>query len=598
VGTRPVSAAVISKGGSVVLTLDALPEGTDVVSVMASIGGCLSGNLDSTVTVKVNGAAKIDYNVTGSTVCKGFASTVTIDGSEIGDTYQAFLAATGAAVSGSIQGTGNPITIPVNPSPGPVDTILIKAFVVGCGVVNLENKGIIITNDNSTSKTLPTKGSVACINDSTTTATILGAKLGITYTAYKDQTSLGTLVGNGGDLVFIIPVAKLSSGKNSISFIATVDGCNPVKLDSNAIVYILGERKVISGVALVCDSSQGTYSIDPVVGVTTYDWTVPVDASILSGQGTPSIVVKFGKTSGLITVSPIGNKGDCNAVKSSLQIDVEPHLNAKIKISGLDTVCLNGKDRIYIDSTGIVGVDAIFWTWSSGIEVLDTIHKTAVYPMFDVSYFQVGTQIITATPREKCSNTFGATDTLRVAVLAIPAVEAGANIDVQNNMVTPIPLNGTGSSTNIPPSNAFTYLWSSLDPKLQIANSTSLNGASLTPLEGNFKVYLTVSNFNRCPARDSVLVSIKADIIIPNVFSPNGDGTHDTWEIRNLNSIHPNVEVQVFNQWGSLVFKSNGYSKPWDGTRNGESMPVATYYYVIDYKNGDKPHVSSVTIIR
>ena len=99
---------------------------------------------------------------------------------------------------------------------------------------------------------------------------------------------------------------------------------------------------------------------------------------------------------------------------------------------------------------------------------------------------------------------------------------------------------------------------------------------------------------------DSTIIRIKLDIDIPNVFSPNGDGVHDVWEIKNISSVYPDCEITIFNKWGSPVWKSNrGYAEPWDGKRNGEELPVATYYFMLDYKrDGRKPRVESVTIIK
>jgi gliding motility-associated-like protein len=61
---------------------------------------------------------------------------------------------------------------------------------------------------------------------------------------------------------------------------------------------------------------------------------------------------------------------------------------------------------------------------------------------------------------------------------------------------------------------------------------------------------------------------------------------------------YPNCVVEIFNRYGQMVFRSNGYNQPWDGTYKGQPLPVATYYYVIDLKNGDKPIGGSVTLLR
>jgi hypothetical protein len=46
------------------------------------------------------------------------------------------------------------------------------------------------------------------------------------------------------------------------------------------------------------------------------------------------------------------------------------------------------------------------------------------------------------------------------------------------------------------------------------------------------------------------------------------------------------------------VFYSVGYNTPWNGTRNGQALPVGTYYYIVQLKNGFKPLSGSVTILR
>ncbi len=84
---------------------------------------------------------------------------------------------------------------------------------------------------------------------------------------------------------------------------------------------------------------------------------------------------------------------------------------------------------------------------------------------------------------------------------------------------------------------------------------------------------------------------------MPNTFTPNNDGINDTWIIQNL-ADYPNVRVQVFNRYGQTVFESKGYTKPWDGTMNGKSLPFGTYYYVIEPGNGRKPVTGYVVLIK
>lgn len=86
--------------------------------------------------------------------------------------------------------------------------------------------------------------------------------------------------------------------------------------------------------------------------------------------------------------------------------------------------------------------------------------------------------------------------------------------------------------------------------------------------------------------------------VFPNMITPNGDGQNDVWVLNNIGAIHPEVVVRVFNRWGNLVFESEGYTENWDGTHNGEPLPMGTYYYVIELNDAAstvyKGHVSII----
>jgi gliding motility-associated-like protein len=98
-----------------------------------------------------------------------------------------------------------------------------------------------------------------------------------------------------------------------------------------------------------------------------------------------------------------------------------------------------------------------------------------------------------------------------------------------------------------------------------------------------------------------ITVHVKTDtecaITIPNAFTPNGDGTNDLWEIPELNSF-PDCNFSIFNRYGKLVYRTIGYSKPWDGVYNGAKLPAGTYYFIIDLKTKSAPLSGSVTILR
>jgi len=99
-----------------------------------------------------------------------------------------------------------------------------------------------------------------------------------------------------------------------------------------------------------------------------------------------------------------------------------------------------------------------------------------------------------------------------------------------------------------------------------------------------------------CEKRDSVFVRVFREL--PNTITPDGDGVNDVWNIPELDN-YPDVNVLIYNRWGNEVFSSRGYPEPWDGTQNGKELPTGSYFYIIDYGDGNKDNLSgSVNIIR
>jgi gliding motility-associated-like protein len=77
----------------------------------------------------------------------------------------------------------------------------------------------------------------------------------------------------------------------------------------------------------------------------------------------------------------------------------------------------------------------------------------------------------------------------------------------------------------------------------------------------------------------------KDDLVIVNGMSPNGDGKNDTFFIPEFTGLE-NIELNIFNSWGSLIFETKNYQNNWDGIANtglskGKLVSKGTYYYLI-----------------
>lgn len=103
-------------------------------------------------------------------------------------------------------------------------------------------------------------------------------------------------------------------------------------------------------------------------------------------------------------------------------------------------------------------------------------------------------------------------------------------------------------------------------------------------------------NSNGCDSIVILNLNVKEavnDIIIPEGFSPNGDGINDFFVIENLEN-YPNNHIWIFNRWGNKMFESNPYLNDWDGKapigelNTGQAPPNGTYYYILDLGDGSK----------
>ena len=108
---------------------------------------------------------------------------------------------------------------------------------------------------------------------------------------------------------------------------------------------------------------------------------------------------------------------------------------------------------------------------------------------------------------------------------------------------------------------------------------------------------LKITSDKGCTTSDQVFVKVLKKPAIPNIFSPNGDNIHDKWVIGFLDT-YPGCTVEIFNRYGQRIYFSVGYSTPWDGTINGKPVPVGTYYYIVDPKNGRQKMTGYIDIVR
>ena len=83
-------------------------------------------------------------------------------------------------------------------------------------------------------------------------------------------------------------------------------------------------------------------------------------------------------------------------------------------------------------------------------------------------------------------------------------------------------------------------------------------------------------------------------LLVPNVFTPNGDGANDEFRVayRSIKEFH----CWVYNRWGHLVYEWTDPAKGWDGTIGGKPAAEGAYFYVIRALGTDADKNAKYTI--
>ena len=125
--------------------------------------------------------------------------------------------------------------------------------------------------------------------------------------------------------------------------------------------------------------------------------------------------------------------------------------------------------------------------------------------------------------------------------------------------------------------------------------SWRLNGIEISTevetevLNYNGEVITLLANNGECVDSTQLFISLdsalSSEVQPINVFTPNGDGVNDYFELKDEQFIHCS-DLKVFTRWGQQVYDSSGMPPRWDGrTFGGEELPTGHYFYILTVNN-------------
>ena len=90
-------------------------------------------------------------------------------------------------------------------------------------------------------------------------------------------------------------------------------------------------------------------------------------------------------------------------------------------------------------------------------------------------------------------------------------------------------------------------------------------------------------------------------LIIPDGFTPDGDGQNDNFVIQGI-SLYPDNKLIVYNRWGNIIYQQQNYANNWNGvpnykSSNSDKVAQGTYYYILELnKDDEKPRKGYIVI--
>lgn len=207
------------------------------------------------------------------------------------------------------------------------------------------------------------------------------------------------------------------------------------------------------------------------------------------------------------------------------------------------------------------------------------------------------------------THTFNNVGTYNVKLVAYDSTSCNKADSVTFTItVSPIPIASFTYNPNPPKENTYTnfvnqsigatsYTWNFGDGD----TSNLVNPTHIFPATASYTVCLNAANETGCSADTCEIVSslIKPLVDVPKAFTPSQAGVNSRIGVQGFGIAQ--MQWNIYNRWGQLVFVSNNIKTTWDGTFNGKLQPMDVYAYTLDvvFSDGTKfRKTGDITLLR
>lgn len=439
-----------------------------------------------------------------------------------------------------------------------------------------------------------------------------------TATAGSDYTSLGSSIvipAGATSVTLNVPVLddNLNEGNETVvlTMVGVTDNPRITAITTPAVVNIRDNRAPVASAPGITTTQNTPFNgvitaSDPDGDVMTFNTSVTPAHGTVTLNGNSYVYTPATGYTGTDSFTVTVSDGKGGVATVTIPVTVTPiNIPAISSIALIKTAALNGNQITYtflIKNTGTVTLNSVTLTDSrlginnkaiavaGGLLPGATVTDAAVYTITQTDK-DLGAVTNTATANAKTADNGNVSDISGTqenndapTVTSFPkspkAVDDAAVVTANAPVTINIMLNDDAGSS--------TFVKSSIEIVSQPRNGRIVINAdgtvTFTPNTGftgsdTFTYRLKDANGYYTNIASVVITASFTEITIPNLFTPNGDGVNDAFEIIGLNQYQSN-ELQIINRWGNEVFHTKGYQNNW----TGEGLNEGTYYYLLRVK--------------
>ncbi len=542
--------------------------GTAVYIISSAANGCSAPSDTVIITVNPNPGAVASATPASATVCSGDNTAIALNSTSPGTTFSWTVSQAG--VSGAAPGTGALIaqTLTITSASQGTAVYTITPSVNGCS-----GNQITVTITVNPIPAVSVTGSAQTICSGNADSISITSNLpGSTFMWTALQAGVSGATADSGAVISQILIAAGSSAGTAVyNIIAAVNGCQ-----SSSLIYTVTVKPapVITALAashVICTGGSTPIVLSSNLTGTNFSWTAVQTgvsgASPGSGSNIGQLLTLTGTGAGTASYMITSVTAGCIGAPITITVTVNP-----LPVLNISSVVIN---PVNCHNTGgsisnvliTSGQNPFTYHWKdslgSTVGTSDNLGNTGA-----------GKYTLTVTDSNGCS----ATSTPFTIGAAAPVTASFSSNPMSGE--TPLTVAFTNNSVG-----ASTYFWTFGTGD----TSTVINPTFIYIPLGTFTVCLIAVSSTGC--RDTACAAIEVHInsvfIIPNVFSPNGDGVNDVFAVKSRGL--KTLDAEIFNRWGEKLYEWHTTGGGWDGrTASGVLCTEGTYYFILNASGIDE----------